>query len=104
MSSTEATEVASPTPETEASQPLIEPIRPFPKWPVLFVAIVAIAGLLIALTWSRTVGYYALAPGDVLDVDDYVVLNGDQVGEDGELYFLTVELAEVNAIEAIPAG
>lgn len=57
-------------------------------------------GAVLFAAWPINVPYFALSPGPVNDVGDFVEVE-DRDGEDtGELFFLTVSLKEVNAIEA----
>lgn len=85
----------------------------FPKWPVVLVGVLMLFGIAAAIAWPINLPYYALAPGPVYDVDDFVVIDDADVptgglvegesaaGGEGELFFLTVSLAEVNLFEYI---
>jgi PDZ domain-containing protein len=50
-----------------------------------------------------SVPYYALSPGPVNDVSDYVQVDEPSDSTRGELFFLTVSLQEVNVIEWVAA-
>lgn len=83
------------------------------KWPAVLVGVLLLFGIAAAIAWPINLPYYALAPGPVYDVDDFVIIGGTEApqgglieGEsaaagEGELFFLTVSLAEVNLFEYI---
>lgn len=78
----------------------LRPKRRIPKWPFIVVGVMLFFGAVLAAAWPINVPYFALSPGPVNDVGDFVEVE-DRDGEDaGELFFLTVSLKEVNAIEA----
>lgn len=75
-----------------------------PKWPFVLGAILLLIGF--ALNWlaNLQVDYFALSPGPVNDVGDYVTVTGQESVEDaGELFFLTVSLKEITALEYLGA-
>jgi PDZ domain-containing protein len=47
--------------------------------------------------------YYALSPGPVSDVSDYIQVEDPSGTTEGELFFLTVSLQEVNVLEWVAA-
>ena len=75
-----------------------------PKWPFVLGAVFLLVGIAISviLIWPIQVPYYAFSPGPAYDVDEFVVVAGDTESE-GELYFLTVSLREINALEWLQA-
>jgi PDZ domain-containing protein len=75
-----------------------------PKWPFVLGAVFLLIGIAISviLIWPIQVPYYAFSPGPAYDVDDFVVVPGATESE-GELYFLTVSLREINALEWVQA-
>lgn len=105
-----------PTTTTEpvaAEDSLVVANSKFPKWPVVLVGVLMLFGIAAAIAWPINLPYYALAPGPVYDVDDFVIIDDANVptgglvegesaaGGEGELFFLTVSLAEVNLFEYI---
>ncbi|NNC76158.1 MAG: PDZ domain-containing protein [Acidimicrobiia bacterium] len=73
----------------------------YPKWPFVLAALMLVLGLGVVLARNVEVGYYALQPGPVNDVDDFVEVAAGDGNEDGDLFFLTVSLRETNLLEAI---
>ena len=72
------------------------PRQRVPKWPFVLLALLFLVGF--GLNWlaSVDVDYYALSPGPVNDVGDFVSIAGDEGTEDvGELFFLTVSVNPV---------
>ena len=71
-----------------------------PRWPW---AVIAIFMLMIGLTvaaWNVSLPYFAMSPGPLYDVTDFVILSeGDPQQSEGDLYMLTVVLQEVNIFE-----
>ena len=71
-----------------------------PRWPW---AVVGVFLLMIGLTvaaWNVTLPYFAMSPGPLYDVTDFVILGeGDVHQSEGDLYMLTVVLQEVNIFE-----
>ncbi len=75
-----------------------------PKWPIVLGVFLLVVGF--ALNWlaNLEVDYFALSPGPVNDVGDFVsVVGQDPVEDAGELFFLTVSLKEVTALEYVGA-
>ena len=74
--------------------------RPRPRWPW---AVIAIFLLMIGLTvaaWNVSLPYFAMSPGPLYDVADFVILGeGEPEQSEGDLYMLTVVLQEVNIFE-----
>ena len=79
-------------------------MKPFlPRWVIAtFVALVFAASGAVA-AWSVELPYYAFSPGPVGDAIDVVTSDGSVAvyPPDGELFFLTVSLQQVNVYEAI---
>lgn len=75
-----------------------------PKWPFVLGAVFLLIGIAISvvLIWPIQVPYYAFSPGPAYDVDEFVVVPGDTESQ-GEMYFLTVSLREINALEWLQA-
>jgi PDZ domain-containing protein len=109
--------------ETEPTEQSVAPVQPFddgappamtvppppPRrrrriWPWVVIVVVLITGLVVVAASSITVDYYAVAPGPVENVADYVVIDGDSFEADGDLYFLTVVLEEVTILEYLEAS
>lgn len=74
------------------------------KWPFFLAGFFLLVGAAISaiLIWPIQVPYYAFSPGPAYDVDNFVVVPNDSDSA-GELYFLTVSLREINALEWIQA-
>ncbi|NNF70039.1 MAG: PDZ domain-containing protein, partial [Acidimicrobiia bacterium] len=75
----------------------------YPKWPFVLAALMLVLGLGVVLARNVEVDYYALQPGPVNDVDDFVEVADGDGNEDGDLFFLTVSLRETSLLEAIIA-
>lgn len=73
-----------------------------PKWPFVLGGFLLSVGIAIGVAWPINVPYYALSPGPVNDVTDFVTV-AHPAPERGELYFLTVSLDEVNLLEYLAA-
>jgi PDZ domain-containing protein len=85
---------------------LPEPLRPrrrLPKWPFVVAAVILILGIALALAWPINIPYYALSPGPVNDVSDFVKVDQPLDDATGDLFFLTVSLKEVNVLEWVAA-
>ena len=71
-----------------------------PRWPW---AVIAVFLLMIGLTvaaWNVSLPYFAMSPGPLYDVSDFVILGeGEPEQSEGDLYMLTVVLQEVNIFE-----
>ncbi|MXZ68162.1 MAG: PDZ domain-containing protein [Acidimicrobiia bacterium] len=72
-------------------------------WPLATAAGLVCSALVAGLLWFVTVPYYAMWPGPIVEVVDYVeVENGPTVHPlNGDLYLLTVSLQEVNAFALV---
>lgn len=84
-------------------QPPVARAARYPKWPFVLAGLLLVFGLSVVLARNVDVGYYALQPGPVNDVDDFVDVAGTEGNENGDLFFLTVSLRETNLLEAILA-
>lgn len=75
------------------------------KWPFVVAGLMLLVGVAVAFTWNINVPYFALSPGPVNDASDYITVPEDELlgGEDGDLFFLTVSLKEINAMEYLGA-
>ena len=89
--------------ETEPTEESVAPVQPFDDgappamavppppqrrrriWPWVVIIVVLITGLAVVAASSITVDYYAVAPGPVENVADYVVIDGDSFDADGDL-------------------
>ncbi len=80
----------------------VETPRRMPRWPW---AVIAVFLLMIGLTvtaWNISLPYFAMSPGPLYDVTDFVILGeGDPQPSEGDLYMLTVVLQEVNIFEYV---
>lgn len=79
-----------------------EGIRPgdrYPRWPWVVAIVLLAIGIAVAILWPITLPYYTYSPGPVYDTSDFIVVEGGEVSENGELYFLTVSLKEANVFE-----
>ncbi len=83
--------------------PTLRPKRKVPKWPFVLAAILLALGTAVAIAWPINVPYYALSPGPVNDASDFVTVPEVMGDEEGDLFFLTVSLREVNALEYLGA-
>lgn len=86
----------------DLAPPVLRPRRRLPKWPFVLAGVILTLGVAVALAWPVNVPYYALAPGPVNDVTDYIDVP-DPAPETGDLFFLTVTLKEVNLLEYVAA-
>lgn len=68
-------------------------------WPVAAAAGLVFSAVAAGLLWFVTVPYYAMWPGPIGEVVDYVTVEGGPSVHplNGDLYLLTVSLQEVNA-------
>jgi len=74
-----------------------------PKWPFFLAGAMIFLAILVAASMAISVPYYAFSPGPVYEIDELVqVENPDPVT--GELYMLTVQLAEISALEFVVAN
>ena len=82
---------------------LLWPGRTPPRWFGIFAgAILLLVGISLVM-WRIDVAYFAVSPGPVSDVGDYVTVEGGREGGNGGLFLLTVSLKEVTALEAVVA-
>ncbi len=97
--------VSSEVPMLADETLLVPPRPPLAKWPFVVAGLLLALGALVAFTWNINVPYFALSPGPVNDASDYVSVPEDVAvgGEDGDLFFLTVSLKEINAMEYLAA-
>ena len=88
-----------PVPEVRNTQ------RRLPVWPFLAAGVMLLLGAFVfaAVAIPISVPYYALSPGPVSDVSDYIDIADPAGTTEGELFFLTVSLQEVNVIEWLGA-
>jgi PDZ domain-containing protein len=89
----------------DTGQPLppgLLPRRKTPKWPFVLAGFILAVGIGVAIAWPINVPYFALAPGPVNDVTDFISVE-DPAEETGDLFFLTVSLKEVNLLEYLAA-
>lgn len=79
--------------------------RRVPAWPFVVAGIMLLLGSFIfaAVAIPISMPYYALAPGPVSDVSDYVQVDHPSTTTKGEFFFLTVSLQEVNVLEWVAA-
>lgn len=97
------------TPETPAALPeapeqgsFIALRRRMPKWPFALAGSILAGGVALAFVLPINMPYFALSPGPVSDVTDYIDVP-DAAEETGDLFFLTVTLKEVNLLEYVAA-
>ncbi len=81
----------------------LQPRRKLPKWPFVVAAVMLVLGIALALAWPINIPYYALSPGPVNDVSDFVKVEQPLDDATGDLFFLTVSLKEVNVLEWVAA-
>ena len=81
------------------------PRRRLPVWPFVAAGAMLLVGAFIfaAVAIPISMPYYALSPGPVSDVSDYIQVDEPSETTEGELFFLTVSLQEVNVIEWVAA-
>lgn len=99
-STTEITEERDPF---EGVPDSLKPPAQYPKWPYFLAGSLILLGIIIGALWSMSVPYYTLSPGPVYDTSDFVHVEGGNVSDNGELFFLTVSLKEANAFEWVGA-
>ena len=96
----------------EQGQPVIDPIdqpdpprRRLPVWPFVLAGVMLLIGSFVfaAVAVPISMPYYAMSPGPVSDVSDYIEVAEPHETTEGELFFLTVSLQEVNVIEWVAA-
>ncbi len=91
----------------EPNQPT-EPVvirRRIPIWPFILAGVMLLVGSFIfaAVAIPISMPYYAMSPGPVSDVSDFIEVDDRATTTEGELMFLTVSLQEVNVIEWMAA-
>ncbi len=100
--------VADPALGPDAWDDIPENLRPHrknPMWPYVVAGFMFLVGIAVTLVllFPFDVPYYSFSPGPVNDVSDYVDTGEVLVEGQGELFFLTVSLKEVNVIEYLGA-
>lgn len=110
MDSSDLTDESAPSDDADVPvegwddvPPTLRPRKKLPKWPFVLAGISFLLGVAMAIAWPIDVPYYALSPGPVNDTSDYVVVPDDAGEIDGDLFFLTVSLREINALEYVGA-
>lgn len=90
---------------TAADLPSPVTVKPLAKWPFVLVGVMLLLGAAVAFTWNIQVPYFALSPGPVNDASDFIMVPEEvAIGEEGgDLFFLTVSLKEINAVEYLGA-
>ncbi|MFQ5517878.1 MAG: PDZ domain-containing protein [Acidimicrobiia bacterium] len=85
--------------------PIPEKKQRLPRWPFVLGAVLLLLGVGIGVALTRSVPYYAVAPGTVEDVTDFVSFGDETEVFDarGDFFFLTVFLNEVNVFEYLEA-
>ena len=83
----------------------LRPGRNGPVWPYVLAGFTFLIGIAVTLVllFPFDVPYYSFSPGPVNDVSDFVDTGEELVEGQGELFFLTVSLKEVNVIEYLGA-
>ncbi|MCP3995648.1 MAG: PDZ domain-containing protein [bacterium] len=81
------------------------PRRRLPVWPFIAAGIMLLFGAFVfaAIAIPISMPYYAMSPGPVSDVSDYISVEEPSQTTEGELFFLTVSLQEVNVLEWVAA-
>jgi len=89
-------------PQQETSSPIR---RRLPIWPFAMAGAMLLVGAFVfaAVAIPISMPYYAMSPGPVSDVSDYIVVEDPSDTTEGELFFLTVSLQEVNVLEWVGA-
>ena len=74
--------------------------RRHPRWPWVVIGVFMLMIGLTVAAWNVTLPYFAMSPGPLYDVTDFVVLGDGEVDPPvGDFYMLTVVLQEVNVFE-----
>lgn len=94
--------------EQALEQQDVDPIvrrRRLPVWPFILAGFMLLVGSFVfaAVAIPISVPYYAMSPGPVSDVSDYIQVEEPSTTTQGEMFFLTVSLKEVNVIEWVAA-
>ncbi len=70
------------------------------RWPFVLVAVLLLSGLAVVALAMQPLPYYGFAPGQVVEVTDFVEVEGvDTFASQGDLYFLTVTARELTGPE-----
>ena len=79
--------------------------RRIPIWPFILAGVMLLVGSFVfaAVAIPISMPYYAMSPGPVSDVSDFIQVEDRATTTEGELMFLTVSLEEVNVIEWVAA-
>lgn len=94
--------------ESEISVPLEPDVSdtvtrgPVPKWPFFLAGFMLLLGAAVAASMIVEVPYYAFSPGPVREIDELMQIE-DPDPLTGEFYMLTVQLAEITALEYVVA-
>ena len=85
-----------------------EPIvvrRRLPVWPFIVAGLMLLIGSFVfaAVAIPISMPYYAMSPGPVSDVSDFVEVDERPDTTEGELLFLTLSLQQVNVNEWVAA-
>jgi PDZ domain-containing protein len=93
-----------PSYEEKAMEPVVVKRR-MPVWPFIVAGLMLLVGSFVfaAVAIPISMPYYAMSPGPVSDVSDYVEVEERADTTEGEFFFLTVSLQEVNVIEWVAA-
>ena len=83
--------------------PALRPTSNMPKWPFFLAGFLLLVGLGLFVAVRVTVPYYALSPGPVNQVENFVSVPEPVGSSVGELFFLTVSLEELSALEYVGA-
>lgn len=94
--------------ERALEQQNVDPVvrrRRMPIWPFVLAGFMLVVGSFVfaAVAIPISVPYYAMSPGPVSDVSDFVQVPEPLNTTEGEMFFLTVSLKEVNVIEWVAA-
>jgi Lon-like protease len=77
----------------------MRPSRKIPIWPFIVGIFLLLVGGGFYVASQTPVEFYALSPGPVNDVGDYIEVIDDAGPSEGQLYFLTVSLREISLLE-----
>lgn len=83
----------------------LQPRQKLPKWPFVLAGLIGLivtAILIVTVISPLNVPYYAFSPGPASDASDFVTVP-EATDIEGELFFLTVSLQEVNVLEYVAA-
>ena len=83
----------------------LRPREKLPKWPFVLAGLIGLivtAIVMVTVITPLNVPYYAFSPGPASDASDFVTVP-DANDIEGELFFLTVSLKEVNVLEYVAA-